>query len=231
MRSPGRTRTRACRLRRFGAGGAGGTGGPLAGVDEALGTATKAAGGAADAIGEVRDRGGRPRRAPCRPNVAQNLGSLFAGLITGATTLKESIGSVIARLGELALTRGFETLLAGVGFGTGPLGQIASFLFGAAPRAAGGPIAAGRPYLVGERGPELIVPRAPGTVIPNHALGRGTGGTGAVAITVNVTGARGNAEIRAMVEAGVAQGLRAYDARLADRVARIGADPRFRGMR
>jgi hypothetical protein len=50
-----------------------------------------------------------------------------------------------------------------------------------------------------------------------------------VAISVNVTGARGNAEIRTMVEAGVAQGLRAYDARLADRVARIGADPRFRG--
>ena len=50
-----------------------------------------------------------------------------------------------------------------------------------------------------------------------------------MAIHVTVTGARGNAEIRAMVEAGVAQGLRAYDARLADRVARIGADPRFRG--
>ena len=50
-----------------------------------------------------------------------------------------------------------------------------------------------------------------------------------MAINVQVTGARGNTEIRQMVEAGVAQGLRAYDARLADRVARIGADPRFRG--
>ena len=39
-----------------GAGGAGGTGGPLAGVDEALGTATKAAGGAADAIGAVETK-------------------------------------------------------------------------------------------------------------------------------------------------------------------------------
>ena len=63
---------------------------------------------------------------------------------------------------------------------------------------------AGLPYLVGERGPELIVPRAPGRVIPNHALGHGRSGPASpVAITVQVTGARGNAEIRQMVEAGV----------------------------
>ena len=30
---------------------------------------------------------------------------------------------------------------------------------------------AGHPYLVGEQGPELVVPRSAGTVIPNHALG------------------------------------------------------------
>lgn len=38
-------------------------------------------------------------------------------------------------------------------------------------RASGGPISAGRPYLVGEEGPELIVPGAAGTVVPNHAMG------------------------------------------------------------
>ena len=89
----------------------------------------------------------RPPSSPqrCRANVAQGLGSLFAGLITGATSLKEAIGSVIARLGELALTRGFETLLAGVGFGTGPLGQLASLFLAPTARAAGGPVMAGRP--------------------------------------------------------------------------------------
>ena len=40
-------------------------------------------------------------------------------------------------------------------------------------RAMGGPIAAGTPYLVGERGPELIVPRNSGTVIPNNQMGGG----------------------------------------------------------
>ena len=210
-------------------GSAGGAGGKLRGVADALDTAKQAAGGAAEAIAAVDDRTAE-LAATLQSNVAQGLGQLFAGLITGATSLKESIGGIIARLGELALTRGFETLLSGIGFGTGPLGQIAS-LFLPTPRAGGGPVMAGMPYLVGERGPELIVPRAPGRVIPNHALGgaAGQGSAAPVAITVQVTGARGNAEIRQMVEAGVTQGLRAYDARLADRVTRIGADPRFRG--
>ena len=37
-------------------------------------------------------------------------------------------------------------------------------------RAKGGPVTAGQPYLVGEKGPEVIVPQASGTVIPNHKL-------------------------------------------------------------
>jgi tape measure domain-containing protein len=37
-------------------------------------------------------------------------------------------------------------------------------------RAAGGPVAGGSPYLVGERGPELFVPRASGMIVPNHAI-------------------------------------------------------------
>lgn len=39
--------------------------------------------------------------------------------------------------------------------------------------AAGGAPPVGRLSLVGEKGPELFVPRVPGTIIPNHALGGG----------------------------------------------------------
>ena len=39
-------------------------------------------------------------------------------------------------------------------------------------RAKGGPVQAGKPYLVGEEGPEIIVPKQSGTVVPNHALSR-----------------------------------------------------------
>lgn len=38
----------------------------------------------------------------------------------------------------------------------------------ALPREAGGPVTPGQPYLVGEKGPELIVPNRGGTVVPNH---------------------------------------------------------------
>ena len=43
-------------------------------------------------------------------------------------------------------------------------------LFGGA-RAAGGPVSAGRSYLVGERGPELFTPASAGMVTPNGAIG------------------------------------------------------------
>jgi phage-related minor tail protein len=39
-----------------------------------------------------------------------------------------------------------------------------------AQRAVGGPVTAGTPYIVGEKGPELVVPRWSGHVIPNHEL-------------------------------------------------------------
>jgi hypothetical protein len=38
-------------------------------------------------------------------------------------------------------------------------------------RAMGGPVAAGSPYMVGERGPELFVPRQSGQIVPNGAMG------------------------------------------------------------
>lgn len=52
-------------------------------------------------------------------------------------------------------------------------------------RAAGGPIVGGQPYLVGEQGPEIVVPKGSGTVIPNDKSQQLMGG-GTVNISVNV---------------------------------------------
>ena len=38
-------------------------------------------------------------------------------------------------------------------------------------RALGGAVGVGRPYMVGERGPELFVPGAQGNIVPNNAMG------------------------------------------------------------
>jgi len=42
-------------------------------------------------------------------------------------------------------------------------------------RAEGGPLVPGMPTLVGEKGPELLIPRLPGEVLPNHLLRAGQG--------------------------------------------------------
>ena len=44
----------------------------------------------------------------------------------------------------------------------------------AGARAEGGPVSAGKPYLVGEKGPEIVVPKQDATVIPNHQLTPGS---------------------------------------------------------
>lgn len=50
-------------------------------------------------------------------------------------------------------------------------------------RAAGGPVSAFTPYLVGEAGPELFVPNISGEIVPNHKL------SGNTAINFNINGA------------------------------------------
>lgn len=67
---------------------------------------------------------------------------------------------------------GFADLLAGVGK-----------WFSGLAFADGGSPPVGKASLVGERGPELFVPRTAGTIIPNHAMGGGQ----KVSVTINNT--------------------------------------------
>lgn len=56
-------------------------------------------------------------------------------------------------------------------FGAGNVGTSGFTLPSILGRAAGGPVSAGTPYLVGERGPELFMPRSSGSIYPNDAMG------------------------------------------------------------
>ncbi|THD38339.1 MAG: tail tape measure protein [Sphingomonas sp.] len=71
---------------------------------------------------------------------------------------------------------------SGGGAGGGGLLSLVLGLFGSPGRATGGPVSPGRPYWVGERGPELFVPTASGRVEPS---GGGSAREVRVAITVN----------------------------------------------
>jgi len=55
-------------------------------------------------------------------------------------------------------------------------------------KATGGPVSANRPYIVGERGPELFVPGSSGGIVPNNAL-MGGGMTVAPVYNIDARGA------------------------------------------
>ena len=66
-------------------------------------------------------------------------------------------------------------------------------------RAEGGPVTAGQPYVVGERGPEWFVPRQAGTVLPNGVVPGGAGPTIHTSITIDARGADAGVEARLRV--------------------------------
>jgi lambda family phage tail tape measure protein len=96
---------------------------------------------------------------------------------TGKLSFKSLARSIIQDLIAIQLKASassiFKTLLGGFGFMNNAGGMEVSGSLGFAD---GGNPPVGKASIVGERGPELFVPRTAGTIIPNHALG-GMGGT------------------------------------------------------
>jgi phage-related minor tail protein len=103
--------------------------------------------------------------------------------------LKKTALSAMAEIAAAALKQGVASILGGGG-GTsgGLLTGLVGLLAGSPGRATGGPVSPGRAYMVGERGPELFVPTASGTVVANGgASGR------AVSVSINVNTPSGTA--------------------------------------
>jgi hypothetical protein len=116
---------------------------------------------------------------------ASNLASAALGWGTWRDAAKSALNLVLNELVKLKALGGsgggIFDLLFGIGTAalSGAAGGIASGSvvggpgFGT-PRAEGGPVEAGRVYMVGERGPEPFIPRQSGTILPNRALGGNT---------------------------------------------------------
>lgn len=118
-------------------------------------------------------------------------GALLRAVRTGKFGFNDLRRSVLSVMADIARSAISAALPGSAGSGGGGLIGIASglvaSLFGAPGRATGGPVAPARPFLVGERGPELFVPTTSGHV---QALGGG-GAARDIRITVNVGGAGG----------------------------------------
>jgi len=112
--------------------------------------------------------------------------------ITGAQSFGEAMRNVLNRIRDKIIESQIEKLLGGFGenFGKSASGGsgkgIGGFLGGLIGGlfANGGRPPVGKVSVVGERGPELFVPKVAGTIIPNNAIGGG--GTTNNMITVNV---------------------------------------------
>jgi hypothetical protein len=107
-------------------------------------------------------------------------GEKFADTLRNIGKLLAS--AVIQKAISIFLTGG----LGGDGFfgeGGGIFGKLIGGLF----KARGGPVFSNQPYIVGERGPELFMPNASGSIVPNNQL-MGTGVQTAGTSNINLGG-------------------------------------------
>jgi hypothetical protein len=85
---------------------------------------------------------------------------------TGFDDLKKVALNAMSEIAQASLRALFHAP-GGGGLGSGLIGGLSSLiagLVGAPGRATGGPVSAGRPYMVGERGAELFVPSSNGRI-------------------------------------------------------------------
>ena len=111
-------------------------------------------------------------------SIASGVSDNLTAAIMQTKTLGEAAKSILNDLANTLVKLGVNTILRGI---TGGAGGI----FGSLPFlnfANGGRPPVGRPSIVGEKGPELFVPRRSGTIIPNDKLAGG----GSTNINVNI---------------------------------------------
>ena len=112
--------------------------------------------------------------------------------ITGAKTFGEAMSGVLNKIRDKLMDKVFDNLFSGFAdnFGKsasgGKGGGIGGFIGGLFGFADGGTPPVGRPSIVGERGPELFVPRSAGTIVPNEKIG-GSNITNNISINVDAT--------------------------------------------
>jgi len=129
---------------------------------------------------------------------------------TGKTSFSDMVTSILKDLAKMVVYQNItKPLASGLSeqVSSGGFGDFFKGIFGGG-RATGGPVIPGQYYVVGENGPEVLVPNTAGTVIPSGG-GMGGGSTSNVVINIDAAGTRtegdaGNArELGRRIEAAV----------------------------
>ena len=117
--------------------------------------------------------------------MSDNAGSIIAQGFEDAILSGEKLQEVIKGIGRDLLRMVFQQTI------TAPLAKgIGNVIAGLPFMAMGGPVSANSPYIVGEKGPELFVPRASGSIVSNSNMNQGGGSAGSL-INVNYNIAAG----------------------------------------
>jgi lambda family phage tail tape measure protein len=104
-----------------------------------------------------------------------NMGNALDNFVdTGKLKFGDFAKSVIADIAKIALKAAVTKLFTLVG----------KSILGLA---AGGPVMANKPYLVGEQGPELFVPNSAGSIMTNASMNKNVGADSGMGATVNNT--------------------------------------------
>ena len=116
--------------------------------------------------------------------------------ITGAKTFGEPMTGVLNKIRDKIIDAQIDKIFGSFGENFGKsstggerkgLGGFLGGVIGGLFRANGGPVKANQPYIVGERQPELFVPRTSGNIVPSVPMG-GESVVNNITVSVDATG-------------------------------------------
>jgi hypothetical protein len=147
-------------------------------------------------------------------NMINDAGNIIAQGFEDAILSGQKLQEVIKGLGRDLLRMVFQQSI------TQPLAAGISGALQGMFRANGGPVSSGSPYIVGERGPELFVPRASGSIVSNSNMNQGGGSAGSsINVNYNIAAGVTRSELAPILE----QERRRLKAEIPDMVRRGGA--------
>jgi hypothetical protein len=162
--------------------------------DASAGAADKAGGAAKKAVEELTQQ--QENMKAIASSIRDAFSGAFMSMVDGTKSVKDAFRdmarNIIMKLYEVLVV---QRLVNGImGFVGKAFPSLAPFVSGA--KAMGGPVTGGKAYLVGERGPEMVVPSRNAQVIPNNQMGGG-----GVSVVQNISFGAGvtRAEIQAML--------------------------------
>lgn len=106
-------------------------------------------------------------------SIADGVVNTLTAAVDETQSLADAAANTLKNIGNILLKLGVNTLLQSAFPGASLFKNLPGF-------AGGGRPPVGKPSVVGERGPELFVPRSSGTIVPNGSFG------GGASVTVNV---------------------------------------------